>query len=72
MEQPAEFAARGEARQFLQRRKEALVGADAEHDPGLPTGSDGALGLVAGQGQRLFAEHRLSGAGDRDDLVGMR
>ena len=62
MEQAAEFAARGDAGQFLHRRKEALVGADAEHDPGVAAGGDGALGLGAGQGQRLFAEHRLSGS----------
>jgi len=67
-----EFAPLDQSQQLAHRRKEAFVGADAQHRAGSTAGFDRAHRLVLRQGQRLLTEDRLSCVCDGDDLLTMQ
>jgi len=67
-----EFAPLDQSQQLAHRRKEAFVGADAQHHTGFATGLDRTRRIGLRQGQRLLTEHRLSRLRGSDDLLAMQ
>jgi hypothetical protein len=65
----AELAALDQSDEFAKRREEALIGPDPEHDPSRAASLDRPLGLGLLQRQRLLAEHRRPGRGNRHNLL---
>ncbi len=72
VEDVAELAARDDLAQGSERRPEAAVVADREHDAGRAAGLDHAQRVAQLEGERLLAEHLLAGLGARHDLLAVQ